>query len=235
LAGSQRAGIGDSRLPGPPERWPWSPSAVKAAAASNAGRLRRNERVPAYAAAGPDYALAGALPAVDPTVTGTDRVVAIGTSTGGTQALEVVLPALRRNSPAIVVVQHMPEKFTGAFAERLDAMCHVRVREADSAVTTGDLRTVTLDGELTIITAAEHKERLLHELQGGTGLRVDLSDVSEIDTAGLQVLLLARREAERRHVAIELSGAGPLVAEVLTLADLRPAPDDHGSSAGQEV
>jgi len=60
----------------------------------------------------------------------TERVVAIGTSTGGTLALEAVLTELPRVSPGIVVVQHMPENFTAAFAERLDSLCAVRVREA---------------------------------------------------------------------------------------------------------
>ncbi|MDQ1812199.1 chemotaxis response regulator protein-glutamate methylesterase [Massilia sp. CCM 9210] len=60
----------------------------------------------------------------------TERVVAIGTSTGGTQALEVVLAALPRTAPGIVVVQHMPEKFTAAFAERLNSVCRIAVVEA---------------------------------------------------------------------------------------------------------
>ncbi|MDQ1093736.1 two-component system chemotaxis response regulator CheB [Xanthomonas sacchari] len=60
----------------------------------------------------------------------TERVVAIGTSTGGTQALEEVLTALPRVSPGIVIVQHMPEKFTAAFAARLDALCQIAVKEA---------------------------------------------------------------------------------------------------------
>ncbi len=60
----------------------------------------------------------------------TDRFTAIGTSTGGTQALEFVLASLPRTCPGIVVVQHMPERFTAAFAERLDSLCEIRVREA---------------------------------------------------------------------------------------------------------
>ncbi len=60
----------------------------------------------------------------------TERVVAIGTSTGGTQALEAVLTALPRVTPGIVIVQHMPEKFTAAFAGRLDGLCQIGVREA---------------------------------------------------------------------------------------------------------
>jgi len=60
----------------------------------------------------------------------TERVVALGTSTGGTQALEEVLTALPRVCPGIVIVQHMPEKFTAAFAARLDGLCEITVKEA---------------------------------------------------------------------------------------------------------
>lgn len=60
----------------------------------------------------------------------TDKIVAIGTSTGGTQALEIVLRELPANCPGIVVVQHMPPHFTKAFAERLDRICTVSVCEA---------------------------------------------------------------------------------------------------------
>jgi two-component system chemotaxis response regulator CheB len=60
----------------------------------------------------------------------TERVVAIGTSTGGTQALQEVLTALPKVSPGLVIVQHMPPQFTAAFAKRLDALCRIEVREA---------------------------------------------------------------------------------------------------------
>jgi len=60
----------------------------------------------------------------------TERVIALGTSTGGTQALEEVLCALPRVCPGIVIVQHMPEKFTAAFATRLDGLCRIEVKEA---------------------------------------------------------------------------------------------------------
>ena len=60
----------------------------------------------------------------------TDQVVAIGTSTGGTQALEAVLTRLPATALGIVVVQHMPEKFTAMFAERLNGLCQIEVREA---------------------------------------------------------------------------------------------------------
>jgi two-component system chemotaxis response regulator CheB len=60
----------------------------------------------------------------------TERVVAIGTSTGGTLALQDVLTRLPRVSPGIVIVQHMPETFTGAFAARLDSLSEIEVKEA---------------------------------------------------------------------------------------------------------
>jgi two-component system chemotaxis response regulator CheB len=59
-----------------------------------------------------------------------EQVVAIGTSTGGTQALEAVLTALPRVCAGIVIVQHMPEMFTAAFAQRLDSLCQIEVLEA---------------------------------------------------------------------------------------------------------
>jgi two-component system chemotaxis response regulator CheB len=61
---------------------------------------------------------------------GAEAVVAIGTSTGGTQALEAVLTALPAACPGIVIVQHMPERFTALFAQRLDSLCRLEVREA---------------------------------------------------------------------------------------------------------
>ncbi len=65
----------------------------------------------------------------------TEPIVAIGASTGGTEALREVLEALPANSPPILIVQHMPEKFTSAFARRLDGTCAMRVKEAED----GDL------------------------------------------------------------------------------------------------
>ena len=59
-----------------------------------------------------------------------DQLIAIGTSTGGTQALEVVLSALPATCPGIVVVQHMPARFTALFAQRLNQLCRLEVMEA---------------------------------------------------------------------------------------------------------
>ena len=96
--------------------------AVKAAARANLRNIR-----PA--------ALVGIAPAavVTPDLLlqkSTEKVIAIGTSTGGTQALEVLLRALPVTVPGVVIVQHMPEKFTAAFAERLNTVSALEVCEA---------------------------------------------------------------------------------------------------------
>lgn len=65
----------------------------------------------------------------------TEMAVCIGASTGGTEALREVLEALPANSPGIVVVQHMPERFTRAFANRLNSLCEVTVKEAEEGDT----------------------------------------------------------------------------------------------------
>ncbi|MEE9393996.1 MAG: chemotaxis response regulator protein-glutamate methylesterase [Planctomycetota bacterium] len=61
----------------------------------------------------------------------TNQIIAIGTSTGGTEALRRVLPALPRNSPGILVVQHMPAQFTKSFAEGLNRDSAIEVKEAE--------------------------------------------------------------------------------------------------------
>jgi two-component system, chemotaxis family, protein-glutamate methylesterase/glutaminase len=116
-------------------------AAVKAGGAANVAQLKASPRTTHSAAA----AKSGAAAVIAHKNTAdvvlaprsshamkqtTERIVAIGTSTGGTQALEQVLTALPLGSPGIAVVQHMPEKFTAAFAARLDGLCQVEVREA---------------------------------------------------------------------------------------------------------
>ena len=59
-----------------------------------------------------------------------NKLIAIGASTGGTEALKTVLTRMPPNSPGILVVQHMPAKFTTAFAERLNGLCQITVKEA---------------------------------------------------------------------------------------------------------
>ena len=61
----------------------------------------------------------------------TEMVVCVGASTGGTEALREMLERLPANAPGIVIVQHMPEKFTAAFARRLNSLCEMEIKEAE--------------------------------------------------------------------------------------------------------
>lgn len=95
----------------------------------------------------------------------TDHVIAIGTSTGGTQALEAVLVNLPRTTPGIVVVQHMPEQFTASFANRLDSLCQVSVKEAEN-------NDRVIPGQVLIANGGKHM--LLR--RSGAQYRVELKD-----------------------------------------------------------
>jgi two-component system chemotaxis response regulator CheB len=105
--------------------------AVKAAAQAKLNRLIQAERIipPKLTA---DAILAKAHFHSDAMLRTTDRVVAVGASTGGTEALSDFLQAMPLDSPGIVIVQHMPENFTKAFAARLDGICSISVKEAES-------------------------------------------------------------------------------------------------------
>lgn len=70
------------------------------------------------------------LPLVGGQLTTTEKIIVIGASTGGTEALKDVLMAMPADSPGMLITQHMPAAFTRAFAKRLDGVCRVTVREA---------------------------------------------------------------------------------------------------------
>jgi two-component system chemotaxis response regulator CheB len=101
---------------------------IKAAARANTGSLRASTRpvVSVTKAAAPPAFSPSAHVLTDTT----EKIISMGMSTGGTVALERVLTTLPRTLPGIAVVQHMPEKFTAAFAERLNTVCALEVREA---------------------------------------------------------------------------------------------------------
>lgn len=101
---------------------------VRAAAHANVRRLAKAETAVPYKPDADD--VAPALHTGHAMAHTTERIVAMGTSTGGTQALETVLVALPRVCPGIVIVQHMPEKFTASFADRLNKLAQIEVREA---------------------------------------------------------------------------------------------------------
>ena len=104
--------------------------AVKAAAGARVRSQRPARRVEPKLTA--DAVLAPAACAMAKT---TEKVVVIGASTGGTEALKILLEALPADTPGIVIVQHMPELFTRAFATRLDGLCAITVKEAESGDT----------------------------------------------------------------------------------------------------
>jgi len=100
---------------------------VRAAAGAHVG----TRRAPARQPASPPAAKPIPTPMREPLLAvTTDKVVAIGASTGGTEALRDLLEAMPPGAPGIVIVQHMPEGFTAAFAQRLNQSCRVEVKEA---------------------------------------------------------------------------------------------------------
>ena len=100
---------------------------VKAAAGARVRGPRPSQTVEPKLTA--DAVLPPASKAMDET---TEKVIMIGASTGGTEALKAVLEVLPADTPGIVIVQHMPELFTRAFANRLDGLCAVTVKEAEN-------------------------------------------------------------------------------------------------------
>ncbi|MFT3913353.1 MAG: chemotaxis response regulator protein-glutamate methylesterase [Anaeromyxobacteraceae bacterium] len=102
---------------------------VRAAAAADLSRSVRR-RAPGAPATAPGRPAAPPEPASSAIKATTHKVAVIGASTGGTEALRVVLEALPPDAPGIAIVQHMPEYFTGQFAKRLDQSCRIEVKEA---------------------------------------------------------------------------------------------------------
>lgn len=130
----------------------------------------------------------------------TDRVVAIGTSTGGTQALEKVLVKLPRTVPGIVVVQHMPEQFTSAFAKRLDSICQLTVKEAEN-------NDRVIPGQVLIANGGKHM--LLR--RSGAQYRVEIKDGPLVSRHRPSVDVLFRsvaNSAGSNAVGIIMTGMG---------------------------
>ena len=103
------------------------------------------------------------------TVKGSEGLIAIGASTGGTEAIKQVLVEMPANSPAIVITQHMPPGFTSTFARRLDSLCAVKVREAK-------------DGERVLPGNAYVAPGNLHMqiVKSGADLRIQLNDGEKV-------------------------------------------------------
>ncbi len=109
--------------------------AVKAAARAKLGRVPKRDASataePREPAPAKKAASSAAAPLKSAALRWSTNVVCIGASTGGTESLRAVLETLPEDCPGVVIVQHMPEKFTAAFAKRLDGLCAVQVKEAE--------------------------------------------------------------------------------------------------------
>jgi two-component system chemotaxis response regulator CheB len=130
----------------------------------------------------------------------TEKIVAVGASTGGTEALREFLMALPENSPGIVIVQHMPEHFTRTFADRLNELCRVTVKEA------ADNDTV-LRGRVLI--APGHAHMLLK--RSGARYHVEVRDGPLVSRHRPSVDVLFRstaRYAGRNAVGVIMTGMG---------------------------
>ncbi len=179
--------------------------AVKAAAASNMRRVKAMTMAPLGSV--PKITIDQAMPSLDLTQSATaamsittDKLVAIGTSTGGTQALEVVLKALSRTAPGIVIVQHMPEKFTEAFADRLNKICDVEVLEAKN----GDR---VIPGRALVAPGGKH----MQVKRSGAQYHVEIFDGPPVNRHRPSVDVLFRSVAKcagRNSLGIIMTGMG---------------------------
>jgi two-component system chemotaxis response regulator CheB len=106
--------------------------AIKAAAQSRSGRRRPPAEPSTMKEISPKYSADVIMdkPNSKAMLQTTEKVVVVGASTGGTEALRTFLEMLPEDAPGIVIVQHMPENFTAAFARRLDSLCRITVKEA---------------------------------------------------------------------------------------------------------
>ncbi|WP_022664968.1 protein-glutamate methylesterase/protein-glutamine glutaminase [Desulfospira joergensenii] len=102
--------------------------AIKAAAMSKAKKISRPMKVTPKLTADAILPQPGSRAMVETT----EKIIAVGASTGGTEALRTLFEALPHDAPGMVVVQHMPENFTKAFAKRLDGLCRVSIKEAEN-------------------------------------------------------------------------------------------------------
>jgi two-component system chemotaxis response regulator CheB len=107
----------------------------------------------------PDVILRPARPSLTRT---TRKVVAMGASTGGTEALREILEAMPPDAPAIVIVQHMPEVFTAAFAQRLNLTCRIEVKEAAEGDRVIDGRALIAPGNRHMLLRRDGAEYRVH-------------------------------------------------------------------------
>ena len=136
---------------------------VESIRAAAHARCRREPRMPIAVRNSPDVILRAARPTLART---TRKVVAIGASTGGTEALREILEAMPPDAPGIVIVQHMPEVFTAAFAQRLNQTCRIEVKEAADGDRILDGRALIAPGNQHVLVRRDGAEYRV-QLDGG--------------------------------------------------------------------
>lgn len=121
--------------------------AVKSAARAGAGK---REPIPVLSTPKPKFTADAMLArgTSKAMIETTEKIIAVGASTGGTEALRVFLESLPADAPGVIVVQHMPEKFTASFAKRLDSTCRIAVKEAADGDTVMRGRALIAPGNL---------------------------------------------------------------------------------------
>jgi len=107
---------------------------VKAAAKAQVGKIDIAKAEKKWNSVNPKHTadVIMAKPLKNAAIETTEKLVVVGASTGGTEALREFLQAMPVDAPGIVIVQHMPEKFTAAFAQRLNSICTIQVKEAET-------------------------------------------------------------------------------------------------------
>lgn len=131
----------------------------------------------------------------------TDKLIAIGASTGGVEALARILPAFPPASPGIVIVQHMPEGFTTAFAERLNSLCAINVREAAD----GDR---VLPGQC-LLAPGGQKHMEIHRVGGQYKTRLVAGEKVSFSRPSVDILFLSiAKHVGKNCAAILMTGMG---------------------------
>jgi two-component system, chemotaxis family, protein-glutamate methylesterase/glutaminase len=147
-------------------------------------------------------------------------VVAIGASTGGPEALRAILEAMPSACPAIVIVQHMPEGFTRAFAERLDQECQIEVKEAGDGDAVRPGRALLAPGNRHVVLVRRDRQYILQVRDGPLVSRhrpsVDVLFRSVAQVAGMDAIgvLLTGMGDDGADGLLEMKRAGaPTIAQ----------------------
>lgn len=99
---------------------------IRVAAVASVRRISANRETPEIPSSG-GYGISAAQPLGR---VSTEKLICIGASTGGTEAVKAILTAMPADAPALVITQHMPAGFTSSFSKRLDQLCRITVKEA---------------------------------------------------------------------------------------------------------